>query len=78
MAEMRLYDSRVTVERIEGRSVCGMKPGDYFELVESSKLRIPEGGHFCMYALQAAPRSVKKSEQGAPDRWLPRQLRAGP
>src|ERR1700748_1002523 len=48
-----LYDLRVTVERIEGRSVCGMKAGDYFELVESSKLRIPEGRHFCVYALQA-------------------------
>src|SRR5579862_8691045 len=53
MAEMKLYDLRVTVERIEGRSVCGMKPGDYFELVGSNELRIPEGRHFCVYALQA-------------------------
>ena len=48
-----LFDIRVTVERIEGRSVCGMQPGDYFDLTESSKLRIPDGGHFCIYALQA-------------------------
>ena len=53
MTEMRLYDLRVTVERIEGRSVCGLAVGDYFELTESSRLRIPEGKHFCMYALQA-------------------------
>ena len=48
-----LYDLRVTVERIEGRSVCGMAVGDYFELTESSRLRIPAGKHFCIYALQS-------------------------
>jgi uncharacterized repeat protein (TIGR04076 family) len=48
-----LYDLRVTVERIEGRSVCGLEVGDYFELTESSRLRIPPGKHFCMFALQA-------------------------
>lgn len=48
-----LYDLRVTVAEIKGRSVCGMAPGDYFELVDSSHLRIPEGKHFCVYALQA-------------------------
>ena len=51
--EMSLYDLRVTVERIEGRSVCGLSVGDYFELTESSKVRIPDGGHFCLYALQS-------------------------
>ena len=30
--ETTLYDLRVTVERIEGRSVCGLRVGDYFEL----------------------------------------------
>ena len=53
MPEMRLFDLRVTVERIEGRSVCGLEVGDYFEVTESSRLRIPEGKHFCMYALQS-------------------------
>ena len=48
-----LYDLRVTVERIEGRSVCGLRVGDYFELTESSRLRIPEGRHFCVFALQS-------------------------
>ncbi len=48
-----LFDLRVTVDSIEGRSVCGMQVGDYFEVTESSKLRIPEGQHFCMYALSA-------------------------
>ncbi|GIJ10889.1 TIGR04076 family protein [Micromonospora andamanensis] len=48
-----VYDLRVVVERIEGRSVCGMKPGDHVELTESCRLRIPEGQHFCLYALAA-------------------------
>ncbi|NLU78405.1 TIGR04076 family protein [Micromonospora sp. HNM0581] len=48
-----VYDLRVVVERIEGRSVCGMKPGDYLDLTESCRLRIPEGQHFCLYALAA-------------------------
>ena len=48
-----LYDLRVTVERVEGRSVCGLEVGDYFELTESSRLRIPDGKHFCVYALQS-------------------------
>ncbi len=48
-----LYDLRVVVERIEGRSVCGLRVGDYFELTESSKVRLPPGGHFCLYALAA-------------------------
>ena len=52
-AVTELYDLRVTVERIEGRSVCGLEVGDFFELTESSRLRIPAGRHFCLYALQA-------------------------
>ena len=46
-----VYDLRVVVDRIEGRSVCGLAVGDYFELTESSRLRIPDGRHFCVFAL---------------------------
>ncbi|MDX2162497.1 MAG: TIGR04076 family protein [bacterium] len=53
MAAFTLYDLRVTVERIEGRSVCGLQVGHYFELTESAKLRLPPGQHFCIYALGA-------------------------
>lgn len=49
----KVYDLRVVVERIEGRSVCGMKVGDHIDLTESSRLSLPEGQHFCMYALAA-------------------------
>lgn len=66
-----LYDLRVTVERIEGRSVCGLEVGDYFELTESSRLRIPEGRHFCLYALQAViPLLTAKQRRLDPDDWM--------
>lgn len=48
-----LYDLRVTVDAIHGRSVCGLQVGDYFEVTESSRVRIPAGKHFCLYALQS-------------------------
>ena len=71
MTEMRLYDLRVTVERIEGRSVCGLSVGDYFELTESSKVRIPDGGHFCLYALQSVlPLLPAKQRQLPATDWL--------
>ena len=68
---MQLYDLRVTVERIEGRSVCGLEVGDYFELTESSRIRIPEGRHFCIYALQAVlPLLPAKQRRLPDDDWL--------
>jgi uncharacterized repeat protein (TIGR04076 family) len=71
--ELELFDLRITVERIEGRSVCGMKPGDWCELVNSSQLRIPAGGHFCVYALQAAlPLLPAKQRRLAGNDWLER------
>jgi len=51
---MELFDLRVTVDQIRGRSVCGLEVGDYFELDHSSQLRIPAGKHFCVFALQSA------------------------
>jgi len=68
-----LHDLRVTVDRIEGRSVCGMAPGDYFELVNSSQLRIPEGKHFCVYALQAVLPLLPAKQRDLPaGDWLER------
>ncbi len=68
---MQLYDLRVTVERIEGRSVCGLQVGDYFELTESSRVRIPEGKHFCIYALQSVlPFLAAKQRRLPADDWL--------
>ena len=71
MAEMRLFDLRVTVERIEGRSVCGLEVGDYFELTESSRVRIPAGRHFCLYALQSVlPLLPAKQRRLPAEDWL--------
>lgn len=56
MAEERPFELaklRVTVESIEGRSVCGLSVGDYFEVSQSSRVSIPVGKHFCLYALAA-------------------------
>ncbi|MCA9906635.1 MAG: TIGR04076 family protein [Anaerolineae bacterium] len=70
-ADFELYDLRITVERIEGRSVCGLSVGDYFELTESSRLRIPPGKHFCIYALSAVlPLLAAKQRQLAANDWL--------
>jgi len=66
-----LYDLRITVERIEGRSVCRLGVGDYFEVTESSRVRIPDGRHFCMFAIAAALPllAAKQRKQPAGD-WL--------
>ena len=66
-----LYDLRVTVERIEGRSVCGLQVGDSFELTESSRLRIPPGRHFCIYALQSVLPFLAAKQRELPEGdWL--------
>jgi uncharacterized repeat protein (TIGR04076 family) len=68
-----LYDLRITVVDIEGRSVCGMQVGDYFELTESSKLRLPADRHFCIYALSAVlPLLAAKQRQLSANDWLER------
>ncbi|MGZ8741254.1 MAG: TIGR04076 family protein [Gaiellaceae bacterium] len=71
MTEMRLYDLRVTVERIEGRSVCGLVVGDFFEVTESSRVRIPEGKHFCLFAMQSVLALLPAKMRRLPDEdWL--------
>ena len=68
---MTIYDLRVTVERIEGRSVCGLAPGDYFEVTESSRVRIPPGRHFCLYALSAVLPLLPAKQRQLPEAdWL--------
>ena len=66
-----IYDLRITVVSIEGRSVCGMQVGDYIELTESSKLRIPPDKHFCIYALNSVlPFLAAKQRNLADNDWL--------
>ena len=69
--EFELFDLRVTVEKIEGRSVCSLQVGDYFDLTESNKLRIPPEKHFCIYALSSVlPLLAAKQRQMAANDWL--------
>ena len=69
--QVTLHDLRVTVERIEGRSVCGMRVGDWFELTESSHLRTCPGRFFCVYALAAVlPLLAAKQRELSPGDWL--------
>jgi uncharacterized repeat protein (TIGR04076 family) len=66
-----LYDLRVVVERIEGRSVCGMRVGDWFELTHSSQLRTCPGRFFCVYALAAVlPLLPAKQRRLSKGDWL--------
>ncbi len=68
---MELYDLRVVVDRIEGRPVCGLRPGDSFVVRQSSRLELPEGRHFCIYALAAVlPLLPAKQRSLPPDDWL--------
>jgi uncharacterized repeat protein (TIGR04076 family) len=68
-----LYDLRVTVDAIEGRSVCGLAVGDYFEITESSRLRIPDGKHFCLYALSSVlPLLAAKQRAMSENDWMSR------
>lgn len=71
MSEMELYDLRIVVDRIEGRSVCGLRPGDSFEVRGSSRVTIPDGGHFCLYAMAAVlPLLPAKQRALADGDWL--------
>ena len=68
-----LAEIRVVVDRIEGRSVCGMKPGDSFCVTDSSRLSMPDGGHFCLYALAAVlPLLPARQRALEPDDWMAR------
>ena len=67
----RLSNLRVTVDAIHGRSVCGLEVGDFFEVTESSRVRIPAGRHFCLYAMAAIlPLLPAKMRALDPADWL--------
>ena len=71
--DMELYDLCVVVDRVEGRPVCGLGPGDRFTVTGSNELRIPEGRHFCMYALGAVlPLLAAKQRRLPSGDWLER------
>jgi uncharacterized repeat protein (TIGR04076 family) len=68
---LELHDLRVVVERIEGPSRCGLRVGDFFEVSGSDEVRIPDGRHFCLFAMQAAfPLLPAKQRRLAANDWL--------
>lgn len=72
-AVTELWDLRVVVDSIEGRSVCGLDVGDSFSVTESSRITIPEGRHFCMYALASVlPLLAAKQRTLDQDDWMAR------
>lgn len=69
--DMRLHDLRICVDRIEGRSVCGLEVGDYIDVVRSNEMRLPEGKHFCMYAFAAVLPMIAAKQRDLPaDDWM--------
>lgn len=47
-----MYDLKVSIHAVTGHCDMPMKKGDYF-LLKGGKLIIPEGRHFCIWALQS-------------------------
>lgn len=74
---MHMQDLKIIVKNIKG--VCDtMKVGDYC-LVRGDCLTIPEGSHFCFWALQSVipmiPAKQRKIDE--PDDWLPKTWEIG-
>jgi uncharacterized repeat protein (TIGR04076 family) len=60
---------RCTVESMN-YSACGLKTGDWFE-VDSDGLRMPDGQHFCAFAITTAlPLLNGRLDGDTPDEWL--------
>ena len=67
----QLYNLRIRVAEIRGRSVCGLNVGDYFEVRDSNRVTIPPGKHFCLYALAAVlPLLPAKQRELEASDWL--------
>lgn len=66
-----LYDLTVVVEAIHGHCTCDMAVGDRFHLRRSSKLSLPEGGSFCIWALNSVlPLLTAKQRANHPADWI--------
>lgn len=71
-----MQDLRVVVEEVRGFCDMPMRPGDFCEL-RGSRLYIPDGRYFCMWALQSVlPLLPVKQRRIAEDNdWIPRTFR---
>lgn len=63
-------DLKIIVHEVRGRCTSGMKPKDFFLLI-NGKIHIPAEKHFCLYALQAVlPFLAAKQRKLQPGDWL--------
>lgn len=71
-----MYDLRIVVEEVRGFCDMPMRPGDWCEL-RGSRLYIPEGRYFCMWALQSVLPllPVKQRRTLEENDWVPRTFR---
>jgi len=71
-----MYDLRIVVEEVRGFCDMPMRPGDYCEL-RGSRLSIPDGRYFCMWALQSVLPllPVKQRRIAEENDWIPRTFR---
>lgn len=71
-----MYDLRIVVEEVRGFCDMPMRPGDYCEL-RGSRLSVPEGRYFCMWALQSVLPllPVKQRRTAEENDWIPRTFR---
>ncbi len=68
--EFSLYDLRVEVASIRGRSLCHEQVGDFFE-VSGGRLSIPAGQTFPLYAMAALlPLLPAKQRETHPNDWM--------
>jgi uncharacterized repeat protein (TIGR04076 family) len=69
--EFELYDLTVMVEEINGNCTCDMQVGDRFFLRRSCHLTQPDGGHFCIWALNSVlPLLAAKQRHNHPADWI--------
>ncbi|MBI3734092.1 MAG: TIGR04076 family protein [Chloroflexi bacterium] len=74
--EFELYDLAVVVEAISGHCTCAMREGDVVYL-RGGKVSLPDGGDFCLYALQAViPLLPAKQRLNHPADWMETDARA--
>ena len=70
-----LQDVRLVVEEVRGKCTSPMRPGDTLVL-RRGRLFLPDGHHFCLYALQAVlPFLPAKQRALADSDWMKGELR---
>jgi uncharacterized repeat protein (TIGR04076 family) len=68
--EFELFDLQIVVVAIQGNCTCDMAVGNRF-FMRSGKISLPDGGDFCLYALQSViPLLPAKQRRNHPADWM--------